>query len=127
MTNDSKKILIVDDETDVLTYLSSLLEDNGYTAVTAQDGREGMDIVKREHPQLITLDISMPEETGVRMLRNLHDDPETCDIPVIIITGIDPRFEDFIKNRKQVTPPAAFFEKPIDKESFILTVKNILG
>ncbi|MGV7928614.1 MAG: response regulator [Spirochaetota bacterium] len=123
----NRKILIVDDEPDVVTYLSSLLEDNGYRTLKAFNGKEGMDLAQKELPDLISLDITMPEETGVRMLRNLHDDPATTGIPVILVTGVDPQYKDFIEHRKQVNPPAAYFEKPIDKELFLRTIQKILG
>ncbi len=127
METDHKKILVVDDEEDVVKYLCSLLQDNGFATVTAYDGKEGMEAVKKENPDLISLDITMPNETGVRMLRNLHDDPDTTKIPVILVTGVDPDYEDFISNRKQINPPLAYFEKPIDKEAYILKIKEILG
>ena len=122
-----KKILVVDDEADVIKYLSSLLSDNGFIPITASDGKEGMEAVRREKPDLISLDITMPSETGVRMLRNLHDDPEASKIPVVLVTGVDPDYEDFISNRKQVNPPLAYFEKPIDKDAYIAKIKEILG
>jgi response regulator RpfG family c-di-GMP phosphodiesterase len=122
-----RKILIVDDEPDVVIYLSSLLEDNGYSTIKAYNGREGMDLAQKELPDLISLDITMPEETGVRMLRNLHDAPATTKIPVILVTGVDPQYKEFIEHRKQVNPPAAYFEKPIDRELFLSTIKKILG
>ncbi len=121
-----KKILVVDDEKDVIKYLSSLLQDNGFTPITASDGKEGMEVARKEKPDLISLDITMPNETGVRMLRNLHDDPVVSEIPVILVTGVDPDYEDFISNRKQVNPPLAYFEKPIDKELYISKIKEIL-
>jgi len=127
MNTEAKKVLIVDDEADVLEYLSSLLEDNGYRAITAMDGREGMEKVRVEKPDLICLDITMPEETGVRMLRNLHDDNAVSSIPVIIVSGVDPRFKDFIEHRKQVNPPAAYFEKPVNQQEFLSAVKKILS
>ncbi len=127
MTADRKKVLIVDDEADVLEYLSSLLEDNGYATVTAMDGREGMEKVRIEKPDLICLDITMPEETGVSMLRQLHDDKSTASVPVIIVSGVDPRFKDFIEHRRQVNPPAAYFEKPIKQQEFLDAVKKTLS
>jgi CheY-like chemotaxis protein len=127
MNTEAKKVLIVDDEADVLEYLSSLLEDNGYRTVTAKDGREGMEKVRLEKPDLICLDITMPEETGVRMLKNLHDNSAAASIPVIIVSGVDPRFKDFIEHRRQVNPPAAYFEKPVNQQEFLGAVKKILS
>lgn len=127
MNEKKKKILVVDDEPDVISYLCSLLSDNGYATVSAKDGKEGMAVAKKEMPDLVCLDISMPEESGVRMLRNIQGDKATANIPVVIVSGVDPRFEDFIKTRKQVTPPAGYFEKPIDRDKFIETIRKILG
>ncbi len=122
-----RKILIVDDEPDVVTYLTTLLEDNGYTTVTAADGKEGMAAARAEKPDLITLDISMPEESGVKMFRQLQDDPETREIKVIIVTGISADFERFIRSRKQVSEPDGYFEKPIDQQKFLAKVSEVLG
>jgi len=121
----AKTVLVVDDENDIRVFLKTLLEDNGYSAITAEDGEAGYSIAKKEKPSLICLDISMPNVSGVKAYRNLCDDSETKDIPVVMITGISPEFEDFIKNRKQVKPPAAYFEKPIDKDEFIKTVNEL--
>ena len=121
-----KKILVVDDEPDVVKYLCSFLKDNGFTTIEASDGKEGMELAIKELPDLISLDITMPNETGTRMLRNLKDHPVTSSIPVIIVTGVDPLYEDFITNRKQINPPVAFFEKPIDKDKYLKEIKKIL-
>ena len=122
-----RKILIVDDEPDVATYLTTLLEDNGYTTITAADGKQGMAAARAEKPDLITLDISMPEESGVKMFRQLQDDPDTKDIKVIIVTGISADFERFIRSRKQVREPDGYFEKPIDQQKFLAKVGEVLG
>ena len=122
-----RKILIVDDEPDVVTYLTTLLEDNGFATITAVDGREAFATAKSDKPDLITLDISMPEESGVKAYRQLQGDAITKDIPIIIVTGISADFERFIRSRKQVDPPAAYFEKPIDPEKFLKTIGEILS
>ena len=67
------KILVVDDEEDITTFVGTLLEDNGYSVIKAADGKQGMAKAKSESPDLIILDISMPEESGVRMFRNLQE------------------------------------------------------
>jgi CheY-like chemotaxis protein len=122
---DGKLILVVDDEDDVIAYLSSLLEDNGFQTLTAKDGSTGFKLAKEKHPALITLDITMPEESGVRMFRNLQNTKETADIPVIIVTGVSSDFKQFIESRRQVHPPEAYFEKPIDKDDFIAKVREL--
>ncbi len=123
----SKRILIVDDEPDVITYLSTLLQDNGFETLSATDGKEAFEKALKEHPDLICLDISMPNESGVRCYRNLCEDEKTKDIPVFIVTGISKDFKHFIGTRRQVPPPIGYFEKPIDKIEFIAKTKEILG
>jgi CheY-like chemotaxis protein len=95
-------------------------------AEAAADGKEGFEKVKLNKPDLITLDITIPEESGVRMYRDLHQDAETAKIPVIIVTGVSHEFKRFIETRRQVPPPAGYFEKPINREEFLGKVKEIL-
>lgn len=123
----AKKILVVEDEPDVLTYLVTFFKKSGFNVLTATDGKEGFETAKTDHPDLISLDITMPGESGVRMYRNLHDEPSTKDIPVIIITGVSSEFKRFIESRKQVQPPAGYFEKPIDRDAVLTKVKEILN
>jgi DNA-binding response OmpR family regulator len=119
-------ILIVDDEPDVLSYLGAFFEDHGLKVLTARDGKDGFEKVRLFHPDLITLDISMPEESGVRMFRDLQEDPASVDIPVVIITGISSDFKRFIETRKHVRPPAGYFEKPVEREQLLAKVEELL-
>lgn len=122
-----KKVLVVDDEPDVRQWLTVLLENNGYAVVSAVDGFEGYEKAKSESPDLITLDISMPKESGIKMYRKLHESKSLSDIPIVILTGVSPEFERFISTRKHVNPPAAYLEKPIKEEDLIATVKNLIN
>jgi len=124
--SDKKKILVVDDEEDQRTFMCTLLEDNGYETICAIDGEEGMDKVKEDKPDLITLDISMDNQSGIKMFRTLHKDPETKDIPVIMVTGVAAEFKTFIERQKQVDPPDAYFEKPIEQADFLKKVKELI-
>jgi len=127
MNKTPKKVLIVDDEPDMIDFLKSLLTDNGIEVVVATNGKEALEIAKREKPDLITLDISMPEASGSRALRNFQESPETSDIPIFIITGISKDFKKFIHTRKVVKPPAAYMEKPIDSTAFLQKVNELLN
>ncbi len=124
---DKKKILIVDDEPDIVEWFSTLFEDNGYSTISARDGFDGFEKAESEMPDLITLDITMDKESGVKMYRKLHDSEKTNKIPVIMITGVDPQFKQFIESRKQVDPPAAYFEKPVDKDELLSKIKELIG
>jgi len=124
--NNQKKILIIDDEEDVVTYLTTFFEDNGFKAISASDGKAGVQKAISEKPDVITLDVSMPEESGVRALRDLQSNETTKNIPVIIVTGVSSDFKKFIETRKQVHPPEGYFEKPIDRDKLLQKVKELL-
>ena len=123
----AQRILIVDDESDVVAYLGAFFTDSGFSVTSAADGKEGFEKAKAEHPDLITLDITMPEESGVRMFRNLQEDAETAGIPVVILTGVSHDFKRFIETRNQVHAPAGYFDKPPDREQLLAKIREILG
>jgi len=83
----AKKILIVDDEADVVKVLKKRLEDFQFDVVTAYDGDEGLDKVRAEKPQLVILDVMMPNVDGYTFLRELKADPATDGTPVIMLTA----------------------------------------
>jgi DNA-binding response OmpR family regulator len=124
--NNRKKILIIDDEEDILTYLSAFFSDNNFEVISATNGREGVKKALSEKPDIITLDISMPEESGVKALRELQNNSITGKTPIIIITGVASDFKRFIKDRKQVHIPEGYFEKPIDRDLLLNKVKELL-
>jgi CheY-like chemotaxis protein len=114
-----KTILVIDDEPDTLTYFSSLLQDEGFETMVAENGEEGLKKLTEKIPDLITLDITMPETSGVRCYRELRENEAYRKIPVIMITGVSDKFQDFISTRKQVPPPDGYLSKPIDEKELI--------
>ena len=116
----ARKVLIVDDEQDVRDYLSSLLEDHGYDFSAAEDGLAAMEMIREEKPDLILLDLQMPEETGTGLYRKLHNKKELKDIPVIVISGLAGR-------DVAVSKSVVVFEKPIDEEALLACIKEKLG
>jgi CheY-like chemotaxis protein len=133
MNASQKRILVIDDEPSVVTYLETLLQDNGYDTISAENGRTGFQKAKQEKPDLVCLDITMPEESGIRFYRDLKDDAELKGTPVIIVTAVtgfggDPEpFKHFISSRKHVPPPEGFLAKPIDQQEFLATVARVLA
>ncbi len=127
MAEERKTILIVEDEPDTVTYLSTLLEDAGYSTVAAGDGDQALERVKASRPDLITLDITMPNKSGVRFYRDMKESDEWKGIPIIIVTGISSDFEKFISTRRQVPPPEGYLSKPIDKEQMLALIKQYIG
>jgi CheY-like chemotaxis protein len=129
----AKRVLVVDDEPDVLSYLEMLLRDSGYQTLTASDGAAALELARKEKPDLVTLDISMPKASGTRFYKEFKTDPELTGTPVVIVTAVtgyggDPYgYEKFMSHRSLVPPPEAFFPKPIDREAFLAAVKKLLA
>jgi CheY-like chemotaxis protein len=126
----SKKILIIDDEPDVITYLSAVLKANGYEYYATGEIKTAMELVKDIEPNLICLDIVMPEETGISFYTKLRQEKELATIPVIIISGIVESekfdFYSYIKD-DSIPPPDCYMEKPIDVNLFIQKVKELVS
>lgn len=123
----SKKILVVDDEPDVVTYFTALLEENGYETCSANNGTEAMAAIEADRPDLITLDITMPEQSGVKTYRRIKEDDGLKTIPVIIITGVAADFKRFISTRSQVPAPDGYLEKPIQPQTLLDEVARLLA
>lgn len=125
--NESKKVLIVDDEEDILTYFEAIFNDNGYCTILARDGIKGFEAAKSEKPDLITLDITMPKQSGLRLYRQFKDHPELKNIPVIIITAHDDFWGIFVDDLKEYAPPEGIFYKPIDPVAVLKLIVEILS
>ena len=127
MAEESKRILVVDDEPDTRTFLTTVLEDNGYRTQQVADGEEAIQAIQANPPDLITLDITMPEKSGVSVYRRVKESDEYKHIPVIIVTGVSGDFKKFISTRRQVPPPDGYISKPVDHEEFLRLVGELLA
>jgi Fe-S oxidoreductase/CheY-like chemotaxis protein len=121
---EGRRILVVDDEEDVRTFLTTLLEDAGATTYEATDGDEAIAVAKKEMPDLITLDLSMPGKDGVEAFCELRKTPEIEDLAVCVVTG-HPEFRKVIYDRP-VPPPEGYMEKPVNEDSLISNIRRIL-
>jgi CheY-like chemotaxis protein len=115
----SHTILVVDDEPDVRAFLTAVLEKAGYRVVTASDGGEALTVVEGERPDLIVLDLQMPDYTGTDFYRRLMKQDDLKDTPVIVVSGIAGR-------HLAVSRAFAVFDKPIVPDVFIETVEKAL-
>jgi len=115
-----KKILIVDDDPNITDYLTTLFEDNGYSTITAHDVKEGLEMAKKELPDLITLDLEMPEEWGPRFYRKMSKEKSLKNIPVIVISGLS-------GGDHAVGKAVAFLNKPFDRDELLKIVKETLN
>jgi CheY-like chemotaxis protein len=114
-----KKILIIDDDPVIVKYLQAVFSDNGYATCSASSSMEGLETVRAEKPDLITLDLEMPQEWGPRFYRKLRKQKDLKDIPIIVISGID--------GDHAVKDAIAFIRKPFDPEKLIGIVRNTIG
>ena len=125
--SDNKKILVIDDDPSIITFMTALLEDNGYEVVTAENGAIGLEKLKAEKPDLVLLDITMPEKSGVRFYRDVRENEETKGTPVIMVTGVMQEFKNFISSRRQVPPPDGYLTKPVDQALLLKTITEVLA
>ena len=126
MAENAKTVMVVDDDPDAREFLVTVLEDNGFAAVTARDGLEAIALLEQQAPDLVTLDITMPAKSGVAVYRRLREDDQFKGVPVIIITGVSDDFRTFISSRRQVPPPDGYISKPVDHEQFVSMVRGLL-
>jgi len=118
------KILVADDEPDFVTFVSTVLEDNGAEIIKAYDGNQALEMARKEKPDLITLDITMPGKSGIEVFEILRNDDELAKIPVCIMTG-KPELRKLIYDRA-VKPPEGYVDKPVDENSILRNVRKIL-
>ena len=125
------KILIIDDELDMRIFLCNLLGTCGYTPIDAADRKEGLQKAREEKPALIILDVMMPKERGLQMYRDLKQDRELKQVPVIMLSTIDRKtflkYQGFHRTNKgwDVPDPGAYLEKPLEARELINTVRML--
>ncbi|MFH0877584.1 MAG: response regulator [Candidatus Omnitrophota bacterium] len=119
-----KKILVVDDEQDVRQFSKSRLEQFGYSVVTAENGREGLEKVRSEKPHLILLDVNMPVLGGFDMFNELRLDPAHRDIPVIMVT-VASQGKDIRKGMD--LGAVTYLTKPFNMDVLLGLVQGFLG
>lgn len=115
-----KKIMVVDDDPVIVEYLVSIFQDRGYATCSADGGESAMEVLERERPDLLTLDLEMPDEWGPRFYRKFSQRPEFKDLPVVVISGLS---GIHLAIRKAV----ATVNKPFNPEQVIEIVENTIG
>lgn len=124
----SKKILIIDDEPDVVDYLTAILHVNGFETFSDSNVKHGIGLVDEIKPDLICLDIMMPQETGLSFYKKLRQNEEYKKMPVIIISGAIESgkfdFRSYIED-ESISAPNLYLEKPIDIDEFIKNINRL--
>jgi two-component system alkaline phosphatase synthesis response regulator PhoP len=111
-----KKILVVDDEPDIVEMIKVALESASYQVLTAFNGNECLEKVKKEKPDAIVLDIMMPEKDGFVTCKELKGDPETQEIPVLILTAVGEHFANsrYAKSMGLELEAEDYIDKPVN-------------
>jgi len=147
----AKKVAIVDDDVNTVTFLTAAMVENGYETVSAHNGKDGLDLIMAEKPDLAILDVMMPKKTGFVLFKQLRRDENFVSLPIIMLTGVAEVLEDLDgqsedtherpydtlreKMRKTIqemkeeglVKPDVFIDKPIDPELVVSKVKELIG
>ncbi len=126
----SKKILLVDDDVDFVESNKDLLEAQGYTVIAAYDGESGLEMAKRERPDLMLLDVMMAHDTeGFEISRKIPENPELKDMSVILVTGVRKEKDLTYSFEPDETwlPVDKILEKPVPPEKLLEEVKRELN
>lgn len=118
----AKKILVIDDDPDLSYLLKARLEANKFEVITAYDGTEGLEKTKSEKPDLIILDILMPEKDGYVFVKELKSEEDIKDIPVIVISG-----KDTLKILFEKEGITDYLVKPLDIKELLEKINKRLG
>jgi len=129
----SKKVLIVDDDPDVRLFNATVVEESGYIPVEAENGEEGLRMVKEEAPDLVILDVLMPRQSGIRLYRELKTDKSLKNVKVIMLSGVAKR--TFMRSQKALTEfggdkvpdPEIYIEKPVEPEDLAAAIEKMLS
>ncbi len=119
-----KKVLIVEDNDLNLKLFRDLLEANGYLTVETKEGINAVDLARREKPDLILMDIQLPEISGLDVTKKIKADKEVCEIPIVAVTAFAMKDDEEKILRAGCE---AYISKPISIAHFLETVKKFLG
>ena len=120
----SKKVLIVEDNELNMKLFNDLLEAHGYATVQTRNGMEALDLARAHRPDLILMDIQLPEVSGLQVTQWIKDDPTLKHIPVIAITAFAMKGDE---EKIRQGGCEAYLSKPISVVKFLETVRNFIG
>ena len=124
------KILIIDDDIDLVEAMRISLEAAAFEVLDAQEGQKGFEITKREQPDLVVLDVMMgTQDEGFHIAYQIRSDTETADVPIIMLTAVgqETGFTFDMDKDEEFLPVEEFLEKPVDPDLLIETIKKHLG
>lgn len=115
-------VLVIDDDDDVCSLLREVIQAEGFRVQVANSGAEGLDLARKLHPALITLDLGLPGRSGVQVLNDIRNGPRTWDIPVFVLTG----YGEEVLGSWAPLPHEYLFHKPLEIGRFKETLHSVL-
>lgn len=125
-----KKILIIDDDIDLVEAMRITLENEDFIVIDAQDGQKGIEKIKDQKPDLVLLDVMMKtQDEGFHIAYQIRNDPDTADLPIIMLTAVGQETGfNFDKDKDEdFLPVNEFIEKPVNPDLLIEHVRRNLG
>jgi len=124
-----KKVLLVDDDVEFCEAAKLFLDSEGYEVILAYDGKEGLEKVRAEKPDLVILDVMMPEMNGYDVCVVLKADPELKKIPVVLLTAVDQALfkTTYTKVMGLMTEADDYISKPVEPAELVKRVEDLLG
>jgi DNA-binding response OmpR family regulator len=125
-----KKILIIDDDIDLVEAMRLTLENAGFEVIDAQDGQKGLEKIAKENPDLVILDVMMEtQDEGFHIAYQIRSNEKTADLPILMVTavGAETGFSFDKEKDEDFLPVNEFIEKPINHDTLIDLVQQCLG
>ena len=122
--NGKVHILVIDDDKELIESLKEFLDVRGFDVASAYDGKSGIEIARRDKPDLIILDITMPDMDGRDVLIEIKKDDDIKDIPVIVLTGME---DQFSRNHVMELGAYEYLTKPYDSYTLLRQINNVIN
>jgi CheY-like chemotaxis protein len=113
-----KTILVVDDERDLLSAVSGVLKDEGYDVIEASDGKQALEVLSRQRPDVALVDVMMPFVTGIELVEAVKENPKLDGMPIVLMSAVD---DPDVKRSVR-----AFLKKPFPLKRLLSTVEDVL-
>jgi DNA-binding response OmpR family regulator len=125
--SNTKKILVIEDEAPMRDAITDTLTQNGFSILSSDNGKDGLEIALKEHPDLILLDVFMPKMDGLTMLQTLRADTWGLTVSVIILTNLNPESDATIRSILEHKPAFYLIKSNITLEAIVSKIKEVLG
>lgn len=119
-----KTVLVIDDENYINRLVQFNLKEDGYDVITASGGREGLELIRKRRPDLVILDIAMPEFDGFAVLEKIREDEKLKNTPVLVLTA---KVMEEVESRARSLGALGFITKPFSPADLTVRVRKIIG